>query len=1048
MAVSENDETLQLFLEEAREHLQDIETDLLEIERNADSPGGELVNKVFRGIHSIKGAAGFFGLTRMKDLAHGMENLLNRMRNAEVRAERAVVEALLRAADLLNSMVEAPEASEQIEIASALSMLKSVAPESAAAADRPKVKLMDKASRPVFDLSPSDLESACKGGKSLYLLTFDLVQDVEARGKSPLDLLRDLEKTGLIVESTVRVDRDGLIEGSPQLLPFQILYATVLDEDMTVLLTGLSPENIRKVDPATFDSGKSAPGSGRPAATKGKRARKKSAEPLREPLPEPPMETAPRETTMTESVAIPDAPLSESRSAGILPGGAAAANTLRVNVKVLDRLMTLAGELVLARNQLVQKVSAKNHSEIQTSSQGLSMIISELQEAVMSTRMQPLSIVFGKYHRVVRDMAGALGKDIRLEVDGEDVELDKTVIESIGDPLTHLVRNAVDHGVEANSRKRVEAGKPATATIRLNAFHEAGKVVVEVSDDGRGIDTDLVKAKALERRLVEPAALDRMSEKEIIDLIFLPGFSTASQVTDISGRGVGMDVVKTNFTRLGGVIEIESRRGEGSVFRVKLPLTLAIIPSLLVSVEDETFAIPQVNLVELVRIPARDVRNRIERIGDALVMRLRGRLLPLIRLSDALGMGPHRFQHPETGEWMIDKRERLEDRRGPVDRETRQESARRTHSDRRFHSASAINVAVLSAGAFQYGLIVDRLHESEEIVVKPLGRHLAGTTCYAGATILGDGRVSLILDVMGLSRQLSLRDVGSGEKTREEERNSSRGRDTQSLLLFEVAEGERFAVPLALVSRLEVVPRNAVERPGGRRAMQYRGGSLPLLDLADVAKVGPVADVESWYVVVFAVAGREVGLLASQIVDIAEVSDEVDEQTFRQDGILGSAIVGGSTTLLVDLWGVVRSCLPGWIPDRPAAGGGGERPPILVVDDSPFYRGQISTFLTEVGYEVVQAEDGSKGLEALEARKDIGLVLTDIEMPVMDGLEFVRRIRASERLRGLPVVAVTSLSGEDAQLRGRLAGVDQYMVKLDREKIVSAVETFVAHGRT
>lgn len=1077
MASMDNDETLQMFLEEARDHLRDIESDLLSIETESGPADVDLVNKVFRGIHSIKGAAGFFGLTKIKELSHVMENLLNRIRNLEIVPARRVVESLLKSADVLSAMVESPHTSETTDIETSIALLKAAQVEEPA--DAVAKGIVDADGHERFRLTAGELATARKGGKLLYILSFEMVADADAKGRYPLDLMHELEKTGLIVESALDLSEDGAIGGSPSSLPFHVLYATVLDPEMTSLLTGLAVSRIHVVGPESILDAGQAPlpsPAAKSKASKGKKKEKPRSEveqtPVEAAAPRPPAAVAPVVPTPvaapTAKAPAPSAPTvaaeppretpslpatqEDPRAFGAAASPAAAqvgtgSASLRVNVKVLDRLMTLAGELVLSRNQLMQKVVGRNLTEIQTSSQGLSLIISELQEAVMSTRMQPLSIVFGKFQRVVRDMAGTLGKEIRLDVEGEDVELDKTVIESIGDPLTHLVRNAVDHGIEASPADRERAGKNRQAVVRLHAYHEAGKVVIEVSDDGRGIDTDRVREKALQQKLVDPKILAQMSEKDVINLIFLPGFSTAAQVTEISGRGVGMDVVKTNFTKLGGVIEIESRKGKGSVFRVKLPLTLAIIPSLLVSVQDETYAIPQVSLVELVRIPAKEVRNRIEKIGDALVMRLRGNLLPLVKLSEALGVDQVKFQHPETGEWLVDKRAEVADRRGPVERETTEERQRRTGSDRRFRSNSAVNIVVLSAGTFQYGLIVDRLHESEEIVVKPLGRHFAGIACYAGATILGDGRVSLILDVVGISKFLSLRDVGGADKNQDDSaRKLAKLKDSQSLLLFRGSEREQFAVPLSLVSRLEVIPRQSIEVVGGRRTVQYRGGSLPLVDLADVAQVQPLPDQESYFVIVFVAGGREVGLVVSQIVDITEASEEFDEATFKQVGILGSAILAGSTTLLVDLWGVVQACLPGFIEARKAKEAE-RKSRILVVEDSPFYLRQISGFLVDCGYDVVQAVHGADGLAKLESEADIDMILTDIEMPIMDGLEFTRQVRASQKFRHLPVVAVTSLSGEDAMARGKAAGVDSYMVKLDREKITHTVETFISHGR-
>lgn len=511
-----------------------------------------------------------------------------------------------------------------------------------------------------------------------------------------------------------------------------------------------------------------------------------------------------------------------------------------------------------------------------------------------------------------------------------------------------------------------------------------------------------------------------------------------------------MDVVRTNFTKLGGVIDIDTKLGEGTTFRVKLPLTLAIIPSLLLSVSDETYAIPQVNLVELVRIPAAEVRNRIERIGDALVMRLRGKLLPLVRLNDVLGI-PQRFSDPETGSPAPERRNRLEDRRGPTDAESAEERERRTGKDRRYHSASAISIAVLSAGAFQYGLIVDKLHESEEIVVKPLGRHFSHCSCYAGATILGDGQVALILDVVGVMRSMKLAEVSNTNSIEaiEAERAAARlnQADIQSFLLFKAAEQEQFAVPLSLVSRIELIEASRIENTGGRRSIQYRGGSLPLLTLDQVAHVSPLPEQDSYFVIVVAVNGKEIGLQVSQIVDVVESGADFDEVTFKQPGVIGSSIMAGATTLLVDLYGLVKVIAPEWTQVSEKLRKFGSLK-ILVSDDSPFYRRQISQFAKDAGFDVIEAVNGQQALEIVEREgRSIDAVLTDVEMPLMDGLEFTRRARKLELGFRLPIIAITSLSSDEAIRRGIEAGVDRYIVKLDREKIVQSLEEVLVDRR-
>lgn len=1041
-----DDETLQIFLEEAKDHLSDIETDLVAIEVEGGKIDLDLVNKVFRGIHSIKGGAGFFGLERLKELAHVLENSLNRVRNEELIPTRAVVSAMLQAADVITAMIADPSASNAVDITEPLKALAQIDTRHVAeAAQLRKLATVD--GRVIFSIPEPELERAVKGGKYLFILEYDLVSDLEARGRTPYQLFHELEKTGFLMDTGFSISGDGDILASCEILPFFALFATVLDQDLMQDFSGLAAERIHLVHGPKNSLQTLIPSVLPPPPVA----------PIEPPkvVPAPQEESMHEDSAMTATDPVSAVNNTEPTSMATVPSNPLHRNTqssagsLRVNVKVLDTLMTLAGELVLARNQLMQKVTSREITEIQTSSQSLSLIISELQEAVMSTRMQPLSNVFGKFHRIVRDLSMELGKEIQLEIEGEDVELDKTVIESISDPLTHLIRNAVDHGVEQPA-DRTKAGKARMGTIHLHAYHEAGKVVIQISDDGRGINVQAVKRKALERGLFDANHLDSMSQSELVNLIFLPGFSTANQVTDISGRGVGMDVVRTNFTKLGGIIDTDTKLGEGTTFRVKLPLTLAIIPSLLLSVAEETYAIPQVNLVELVRVPAAEVRNRIERIGQALVMRLRGRLLPLVRLHDVLGL-PQQFRHPENGDVIPERRERIEDRRGPMEEETQEERDRRTGKDRRFRSASAISIAVLSAGDFQYGLIVDKLHESEEIVVKPLGRHFSHCSCYAGATILGDGQVALILDVIGVMRSMKLAEVSNSSNIEQLEAERAANRlsqgDIQSFLLFRAAEHEQFAVPLSLVSRIELIEADRIECTGGRSSVQYRGGSLPLLTLDQVAHVSALPEQSSYFVIVFAVNGKEIGLQVSHIVDVLEAGSDFDEVTFRQPGIIGSSIMAGATTLLVDLYGIVKATAPEWLerPERLKRLGPLK---VLIADDSPFYLRQITQFAKDAGFDVVQASNGKEALLALEREgRSIDAVLTDVEMPLMDGLEFTRQARKLEFGAKIPIIAITSLSGEDAVRRGMEAGVDRYIVKLDREKIIQAVEDVLVSRR-
>ncbi|MBW2107455.1 MAG: chemotaxis protein CheW [Deltaproteobacteria bacterium] len=1088
----ENDETLQMYVEESQEHLADIESDLLAIEQGGADIDEELVNKVFRAAHSIKGGAGFMGLTNIKELAHKMENVLGMIRSREMVPNPEIVNILLLASDALRDLIGNAVESNDIDVSEHIEALIAVAegalPDEGKEAIKKTVDIYFPDGTVAFTVAEYDILQARQGGKFVYLAEFDLIHDVHEKGKTPLDVLRELEKTGLLLESRIAIEGVGTLEdGEPtNRLPFLVLYATLLDptvvntlfeideqrifklgEDLTTRPIGLEPGT--ESGAAQEAPGPSGPVSEEPVAPKPVDA-PTQALPSESRAPERPepedgsaesRATQPKAATQNKPTPKQVRPKAKSKTKEAATKGPEAETSLRVHVSLLDTLMTLAGELVLGRNQLLQAIEARDMRTIQLGGQRLDLITSELQEAIMLTRMQPIGNVFNKFQRVVRDLARSLQKEIELVIEGSEVELDKTIIEAISDPLTHLVRNSADHGIEIPD-ERIKAGKGAAGTIQLKAFHEAGQVNIEITDDGRGINGDKLAASAVSKGLITEEQARMMSDREKVNLIFLPGFSTAEKVTDVSGRGVGMDVVKTNLDKLGGVVDIESEPGKGTKVRIKLPLTLAIIPSQIITVGNDRYAIPQVNMDELLRIPASQIRDRIEKVGDAEVVRLRGHLLPLLKLSEVLGVAPT-YVDPEDGTQKTDRRRNIADRRcvkNPVEArddragegaEPAQETVsgeradRRSLTERRFHAESAVNIVVVSAGPLKYGLVVDRLHDSEEIVVKPLGRHLKRCKGYAGATIMGDGRVALILDVGNLVQMAGLVSVEGTERAEEMARKAAEAvkarKDMQSLLIFRSAEDEQFAVTLSQVERIEKVKAADIEKLGERRVMRYRGGSLPLFTIDQVAQVKPLADQEDLLVIVFIVGGREVGLLAIGPVDATEVSAEVDDTTLKQPGIMGSAIVGDHTTQFVDVYAMVETLHPEWFEQQDVCDKeSGEAPTLLIVEDSNFFRNQVKGFMEEAGYHVIEAEDGVVAWNILDEQgEEISLVVTDIEMPNMDGFVLTKKIKGDERFAGMPVIALTTLAGEGDVARGKEVGIDDYQIKLDREKLMESV---------
>jgi two-component system chemotaxis sensor kinase CheA len=546
-------------------------------------------------------------------------------------------------------------------------------------------------------------------------------------------------------------------------------------------------------------------------------------------------------------------------------------SSLRVDVNLLDKLMNLVGELVLARNQILQFTKKLNDGEFSSTSQRLNLITSELQDGVMRTRMQPISTVWNKLPRIVRDMSHACGKQVHLEMQGQETELDKTIIEAIKDPLTHIIRNSVDHGVETPEH-REKAGKIREGTLRMHAYHEGGQVIIEISDDGAGLNTERIRAKALEKALVAPDKAASMSEAEIHRLIFLPGFSTAEKITNISGRGVGMDVVRSNIERIGGAVDVASKVGHGSKFTIKIPLTLAIIPGLIVTTKGNRYAIPQVNLLELVRIEGEQLKSAIERIQGSDFYRLRGKILPLVYLDEQLELVP-------------------------------------TNDETSSKKSNVISLVVVQADNHQFGLVVDAIHDTEEIVVKPLGRLFKGISTFAGATIMGDGQVALILDIVGLGRkaQITKKDaaIRNQEKLSAEENTRH---EKKRMFVFEIGQNRRAAIPLDNVYRLEEFQCEQLELAGGHLVVQYRNGILPLVDLRKVfgANVSDSRENESIRAFVYHSEGQFVGFIVDNIVDIVEQALKV-ESPHRKAGLVGSGIIQGKVTDLLDLQSIIKS---------------------------------------------------------------------------------------------------------------------------------------------
>jgi two-component system chemotaxis sensor kinase CheA len=804
------DDIVEEFLVESHENLDQLDSDLVALEQDPNSR--ERLSSIFRTIHTIKGTSGFLAFNRLEEVTHVGENMLSRLRDGELALTPTRTSVLLLMVDTVRSLLTSIEASGgegPVDVSAVVASITAAMEDSPAApAEVPAPRVS--AETAVATAAPAKKAAAKRAPARKAAAPKSAAPKTAAPKKTPA--------------------RKAAAPKSPTAAAEPVLEPATesLAGDVTPTRTPPQPEGVP------------TPGS--------------------DPIVE---ESAPADSSAEHADDGDAAPVDQNGQ----PRRAVADSTIRVDVDLLDELMLLVGELVLTRNQIVQNVARQTDTDLIRASQRLNLIASELQEGVMKTRMQPIDHIWSKLPRVVRDLGMQLKKSIRLEMEGRETELDKTLLEAVKDPLTHLVRNSVDHGIETPDARRT-AGKPAEGVLTLRARHESGQVVVEVGDDGAGIDPVKLGKKAVERGLITVAQLDRMSPADILQMIFLPGFSTAAAVTNVSGRGVGMDVVKTNIEAIGGTIEVESEAGRGTVCRLRIPLTLAIVPALTIECAGDRYAIPQISLQELVSLDAEKAANAVEEVGGAQVYRLRGELLPLVRLTDVLGLTSER------------------------------------------HDGHVV-IAVLRSEGRRFGLVVDRVINTEEIVVKAVGGQMKAIGLYSGATVLGDGTVALILDVQALARRALRTETTDRQDSQKAAAHAAAAIETdrQRMLLAAIGGGRRVAIPLDTVTRLEQVRTDAVEKVGNREVVQYRGAILPMVRLDRHLGAYGETDREVLEVIVYSDHGRSVAIVVEEILDIVD-----GEAAIRSDiddlGLLGSAVLGDKVTELLDVRAAILAADP------------------------------------------------------------------------------------------------------------------------------------------
>jgi two-component system chemotaxis sensor kinase CheA len=824
------DEIVQEFLVESYENLDQLDRDLVALEQSPSSR--ELLGSIFRTIHTIKGTSGFLAFGRLEKVAHAGENLLAKLRDGVFSMTPETTDALLRMVDQVRGLltnIEHERSEGDVDVSGMVAELAAI-----------------------LEAKMAEAAAIKSGSPTATPAPASAVEPVDA--VAPVEVATPVEVAAQAQAPTV--------QAKPAPAPRRSRAKAAKPAAAATIPT-------------------SAPAAGTPTAPPSVAV---AAAAVPSPTKEPAMSAAETATVPApaDTAAKPKPPVPEIAQTSTVSDA-----SIRVDVELLEQLVRMAGELVLARNQILQRASAVKDEELARACHRLNLVASELQEGVMRTRMQPIDHVWSKLPRVVRDLGSQLGRNVRLEMEGGDTELDRTLLEAVKDPLTHLVRNAIDHGIE-KPEDRVAAGKSAAGTLKLRAAHEGGQVLVEVSDDGKGIDPAVIGPKAVEKGIITAGRLELMSPTEILQLVFIAGFSTAATVTNVSGRGVGMDVVRTNIERIGGSIDVESVPGKGTIWRLRIPLTLAIVPALTVECAGQRFAIPQVNLLELVSLDASRSATSVEHVGGAEVYRLRGSLLPLVRLEDALSL------------------------------------------DRAAHPVGDVVVAVLDADGRRFGLVIDKVLDTEEIVVKPLSTTLKEIGSFAGATILGDGAVSLILDVQNIARK-RLRAEGKGDTAANSQTADQAGTGTdRQLLVVALGDDRRLAVPLDVVTRLEEFPVSTIERVGRREVVRYRGAILPLIRLSDHLGTGYQHEGDSIPGVVYSAHGRSVALAVGQVIDIVTESAIVHSDV-EDFGLVGSAVIRDRVTEMLDVRAAILAADPMFFDEY--AGNEFDRPASSDTDD-------------------------------------------------------------------------------------------------------------------
>jgi two-component system chemotaxis sensor kinase CheA len=977
-------EDLEEFKVEAIELLDTAEKSLLALDQGADFKSS--FDSVFRGFHNLKGAAGMMELTEIQAHTHELETILMSFKN-QTAIPSEYISFFFRGIDATRSLLEgnkiefdytliasepspgpAPVSSQEEAFVSDLpeSAIEEFLVECEEIVERVSKNLQaierNQYDRELVDGLYRDVHSL-KG--SSYLFSFGLLGDIAHAMESSLEKVRN--ETHL---------------PTPQLLNCLFKSLEVIEGIISKIRAKVSDAGFAPVVPVLT------------------KALGLAADKLSPVVSEVVVkESVPVKVTAPPVVKIPEQVLSSSKE----KEASSELSSIRVPVSLLDNLMTLMGEMVLVRNQVLQFSNTSEDLEFLSMSKRLNVVTNEIQGEMMKTRMQPIGNVLNKFNRVVRDLSGDLKKNITLNLNGAETELDKSLLEAIKDPLTHIIRNSCDHGIELPEIRK-QNGKPESGTIIVKAYHEGGQVVVEISDDGKGLHKDQLLNKAIEKNVITPSDASKLSDKEIFNLIFAPGFSTAAQVTNVSGRGVGMDVVRTNIEKIGGTIVLSSEAGVGTNIKLKIPLTLAIVPALIVKCGGGSFAVPQVKLEELVRID-QSSDSRIEVLHGSPVFRLRGRILPLVDLNQVLGLG----------------------------------------TPRNISNTGIFNVAVLNGEHCSFGVIIDEILDTADIVVKPINRLLKSLQVFSGGTVLGDGSIALIFDVLGISKvtKVGLSKKSNHDFDMESFEKEKMAREIQDFLVVKLNSPTKHALSLSYVHRLEEFKLSDIELSGDQKVIRYGDKILPILFANDELGYGKsVAQGEKLSVVVIHKAGQFYGIAVDEIVDTFSTAVEMDPCIKQHPGIFGNLNTKEELIVLIDPFEIIHNAFfdneqVEEVSSRHNIQGSGR---ILLVEDTVFFRRTVKSLLERRGYEVTTANDGQEALDILNKESvPFDLIISDIEMPKVNGFQLAINVRNHPVHSAVPLIALSSRADKDYKSEGMKSGFDIYLEKLKPNVLLAAI---------